>query len=357
VNIFNTGQGNGVILTHGEKLLVLDFGFNLYAGVKSSWIDKDSKKLTPGKMGKINTVIGDGILEAKMVTSHNDSDHNNLIGGPVRDEQLDDPVRSLSGDALGAVGKQLFTKVNKNRGRNGLLNLPNLQRLEGGFGTKQQAQDFLTGSLGNDVTVEAIRPSEYRNDGDNNNRNLIIRVTYGGRNLMFLGDAPSSLLSDIKETSKAFGVNKNNKNKKADFVLASHHGSEVHGEREVLYGVAELSEKAPVVVISSDAREVNGLPKSSTINNHLLKWYDNSHKDKKNKSKWDHTVREHGIRVSDNNMIRTIKTKRPIFDTSSAIADYYSLVINSEAGGDGEDSMKMYDGDSTISGADNLLAP
>jgi hypothetical protein len=331
--------------------LVLDFG---YKG-ENSWSDFDQKK------NIIDAVIGDNVLEAKMVTSHNDSDHNNLIGGPVKANLYPglaaDPVRSLSGEELGPVGKQLFAKINENREEdNPLLNI---QRLEGGFGTKQQAQNFLDGSLGDGVTVKAIRPSEYRKKEEapsDNNRNLIIKVTYGGKNLMFLGDAPSSLFSDIEESD---GKELDEEDKKADFILTSHHGSDANDERGVLYKVANKSEKAPVVVISSNPRAVDKLPKSSTID-HLLEWYkpeDRTGNLKENKTpQWNHEVKNHNVKVSGGNGFKP--TIRPIFGTSSALKGYYSLVIKSEADGDGENnSMKMYDGDPDIEGADNLLDP
>jgi beta-lactamase superfamily II metal-dependent hydrolase len=364
VNIFNTGQGNGVILTHGEKLLVLDFGHKGDLGHQVNldpWTEVNSLSLTKTKKNIINKVIGDGVLEAKMVTSHDDSDHNNLIGGPVsrlddkeRKKVAADPKRKLAeSKELGPIGNQLFAKINENRGKNGLPNLlPNLQRLEGGFGTKQQAQNFLDGSLGMDVKVEAIRPLTYRKSDNNNDKNLIVRITYAGRKLMFLGDAPSSLYTEIEnDTNEGTETNK----AEADFVLASHHGSDAHDEFGLLHRIVSRSTKAPVVVISSDPRVVDKLPKNSSISG-FLRW--------SKKRKGNRVVREHTIVSDEDGKINSKNIKEPIFITSLAKTGYYSLIIKPAvpaAGGVAvqqgvqQGDMEMYDGDPL--GAINLLGP
>jgi hypothetical protein len=184
-----------------------------------------------------------GVTHLKIAITHNHEDHLNLL----------DNLLKLIRD-------------------NDSFNIPDVHVF---YGFKGDASDsvsnavaFFNNSLGEDVGVVPIRPLQYPIVGGahkEHQRNLIVRINYGGRSVLLLGDADDALFQQLQhfpEDNFNVGLFSD-----VDTVIASHHGSNGHNEIAWIDFVIQNSRERTVsCIISSSRFGIDGIPTDGGLN-------------------------------------------------------------------------------------------
>lgn len=212
----DVGQGNAELIKVGGKSVLIDTG-------KQSEYDELLMQLDKLNVTKINTLI----------VSHPDSDHMesaDMIIQKYKVKKLIMPKVKASTQCY----QRMMSAVKKHKVK--VLNPESGQQIELASGCKAK--------------VLSVDASE-----DKNEASIVMRVTYGDRSFLYMGDATARVEMDIIEAGE---------NIASDVYLMSHHGSDT--ANGVLFVKTALASGYKHAVISVGADNTYGHPDRFVVN-------------------------------------------------------------------------------------------
>lgn len=233
---YKVGQANFVLLTHDSRALVVDCGVNdeYFAVFCKDTYKNDIRE----KLRNVNDI--------KTVVTHGHIDHKSR----VKD------LYKIIGD-INTARKLMYGRECSEISVSELYYDSNARR--------SVVQEFLTGSLGDDVNVVAIAPEVVGGTlldyDDVHQVNLVIVISYGDRSILLPGDANSALFS--YHCLYTYGFCEMIRN--CDIILLPHHGSWANGEQFWIDSVFH-NDRSRLYIVSSDPYTKHYLPKLKYIN-------------------------------------------------------------------------------------------
>lgn len=197
----DVGQGNSELIKVGKKAILIDTG-------KGSEYDELQYQLEKLKVSKINT----------LVISHPDADHMENA-----DEIISDyGVKKVIMPEIGAT-TQCYKR---------LLSAIKTKKVKTVHPEIGDTIKFAKGCKAKVLSVDA-------SSSDKNEASLVMRVTYGSRSFLYMGDATAKVESDIIDSGEEIA---------SDVYLMAHHGSDT--ANGILFQKKVLSAAYKIAVIS-----------------------------------------------------------------------------------------------------------
>lgn len=255
---YNVGQGNLVVVKNGVHSLVIDCG-NKLSFTKLKGTEKNNKE------NEFLKAIGDFIEESRvsLVITHQHFDHYNyvqklhsklrngfdrnriLIGGrSASDKPTEEQIS-------GIIDESNFCEVVENATITDKAGKPIIRDTLPLILTRK----FIFDWLGKEVEIELLLPKTSAGVGEHE-QNLVLKITYAGRSLLFPGDASGKLLDRIITTDESVLNN-------IDCMLLSHHGSNDSGELAwftLATQKAHQENSSLLTIVSSDPNGAHNLP-------------------------------------------------------------------------------------------------
>ena len=212
----DVGQGNAELIKVGNKSILFDTG-------KGSEYDELTEQLSKLKVKAISTLI----------VSHPDADHM---------ENADKFIANYH------VKKIIYPKVSSStqcfKRMTASIKKYNVKKIHPSSGQSIKLAKSCKAEV---LSVDA--------SSDKNEASLVLRVTYGSRSFLYMGDATARVEAKILASGSKIA---------SDVYLLSHHGSDT--ANGVLFQKRALSSKYKVAVISVGARNSYGHPVKTVVN-------------------------------------------------------------------------------------------
>ncbi|MDR1366529.1 MAG: hypothetical protein LBJ13_01315 [Puniceicoccales bacterium] len=301
--IYNVGQANFVIIRHSDYCLIID------CGKKRNMNQSDDKKFFASVIG----FIGDS--HKSLVITHQHDDHYNFVNSISTSEGFRGFDYILIGNLrsektageLSSLPNVLFCEVAKG----GLIkNVRDVERLSIDEEVGQLSANTLQGCLGGDVGIQLLLPDE-RAGNHEHDQNLVLKVTYQGKSILFPGDASGKLLEKIYQDGKDVLLDRVN------CILLSHHGSNDSGELEWFRQVIQRNCRQTLTIVSSDPTGRHALPWNMVKNLGLMGGYVSSH--------------QISVRGQSGGNPLQVQTTQPLFTTCDTDL-YYAITIDNGNG-------------------------
>jgi len=232
---FNSGQGNFFLLKKGSNVLAVDCGGSDIFGKLHHTYQR--RYQATGDIGRfIKTEILQNATSCDLVFTHNHSDHRNIV----------------------LYLRDIVDSINVNRGRQ--LNVREINATD--FGTVSGTISFLQDP---EITFFHWFP-EYSGQesqlyDDEHDYNLVLKLCYRNRNILFTGDASARLFTHLRqEYSKRQDLYRSLLGNISCLIMP-HHGSNRSGEYAWFYAVKDLStipDYPLLTLISSDPNPEKG---------------------------------------------------------------------------------------------------
>lgn len=240
---FNVGQGNFILLRHAETAILVDAGSKDKDDLRSSKLEERVKACLEG--AKIEAVI----------ITHTDDDHYNYLG--------EDWLKSFLRKGAPLYVGGTFEKAKKIIERLGVDSSQLHSRVPGQFWRNSSKTSALNEDIEKQLNAfipECVfeflsSPVELIHPDKTNPQSLVFLLTYGGRSILFTGDATGETLDCCLhgETPLPPNVIKNRAMmKKVNVLMVPHHGSETDGSWRWTYYVLKHSKKFLGAIISVD---------------------------------------------------------------------------------------------------------
>ena len=212
----DVGQGNAELIKVGNKSILIDTG-------KGSEYDELTTQLSKLKVSRIDTLI----------VSHPDADHM---------ENADKIIAKYK------VKKIIYPRVTSTtqcyKRMTGAIKKYRVKKVH------PFAGQTLTLAKGCKANVLAVDSSDEKNEAS-----IVMRVTYGSRSFLYMGDATAKVEGDILAAGYKVA---------SDVYLLSHHGSDT--ANGILFQKRTLSSKYKIAVISVGANNSYGHPSKEVQN-------------------------------------------------------------------------------------------
>lgn len=197
----DVGQGNAELIKAGKKTILIDTG-------KGSEYDELEYQLKKLKVSKINT----------LVISHPDADHM---------ENADDIINDYG------VKKVIMPKISATtQCYNRLLGAIKAKKVKTVHPETGDTLKFAKECKAKVLSVDA-------SSSDKNEASLVMRVTYGSKSFLYMGDATAKAESNILESGETVS---------SDVYLLAHHGSDT--ANGILFQKKVLSADDKIAIIS-----------------------------------------------------------------------------------------------------------
>lgn len=253
IYFFSVGQANFSILKTSTHALVVDCGTKRMS-------EKSETVSIHAKMQRTVKDILKGIKPTILI-SHMDDDHycglneffpmkkrcRVIVGG------IPAEVKNLPADLLGS---DVFFAENK---QNGKVKELKAKADNNGFECKDSDISLsalinsIFGKTADEPVVQCLLPSVSRSR-DRNDQSIVVKITYKDKSILLTGDASDALLENIKAANLDCFKN-------IDVMLFSHHGSNEHGELELLKKIENDLNKPILGIISSKVKGASYIPK------------------------------------------------------------------------------------------------
>lgn len=221
--ILKVGQASFVLATKEKNMLIVDCGFA-----------NDSYKSTHEEF--LEWIIAN-MESIKIIISHNHADHKNQI----------ENLKALS---------RLITNENI------LSAEPNR--------TKEKIDQFLVGTLGNEISFETLYPPNldgtdlvHNTQNTIHNDNLIIKIIYQQKGILLTGDPSAALFKYFKKSDQLTNQFFNN----ICCMLHPHHGSNNNKENEWIKLWKQAYKSKKILFISSDPVGRDKIPAEDHLTN------------------------------------------------------------------------------------------
>jgi beta-lactamase superfamily II metal-dependent hydrolase len=217
VCFFDTGHGNFTIVKKGYKALIIDCGASSNPNGLVTTKYQNLFAVSGSSMMALKGFLS-GITQCETVISHNHRDHDNLYD----------------------VIKQTFAGLppKRNSWTTNALDTLNL----------------LKNALGPDVEIIPIRPDTWTTYvNEEHDKNLIVKVKFAGRSILFTGDASPQLITEMLNDPRY-----HNDLIDVDILVLPHHGSNQSGELLSFYAI-----NPELCVVCGDPEEQYNLPWST----------------------------------------------------------------------------------------------
>lgn len=213
----DVGQGNAELIKAGKKTILIDTG-------KGSEYDELEYQLKKLKVSKINT----------LVISHPDADHM---------ENADDIINDYG------VKKVIMPKISATtQCYNRLLSAIKAKKVKTVHPEIGDTLKFAKECKAKVLSVDA-------SSSDKNEASIVMRVTYGTKSFLYMGDATAKVESDILDSGETVS---------SDVYLMSHHGSDT--ANGILFQRKVLSSGDKIAVISVGKDNPYGHPDNNVVN-------------------------------------------------------------------------------------------
>ena len=213
----DVGQGNAELIKAGKKTVLIDTG-------KGSEYDELEYQLKKLNVSKINT----------LVISHPDADHM---------ENADDIINDYG------VKKVIMPKISATtQCYNRLLGAIKAKKVKTVHPEIGDTLTFAKNCKANVLSVDA-------SSSDKNEASIVMRVTYGSKSFLYMGDATAKVESDILDSGETVS---------SDVYLMSHHGSDT--SNGILFQRKVLSSGDKIAVISVGKDNSYGHPDNNVVN-------------------------------------------------------------------------------------------
>lgn len=214
----NVGQGNSELIKAGKKTILIDTG-------KGSEYDELEYQLKKLKVSKINT----------LVITHPDADHMENADDIIEDYGVKKVIMPEITSTTKCY-KELISTIENNKVKT----------------VHPDTGDTITFAKGCKAKILSVDASS----SDKNEASIVMRVTYGKRSFLYMGDATAKVESDIIESGATIA---------SDVYLLSHHGSDT--ANGILFQKKALSaEKYQIAIISVGKDNSYGHPVKQVVN-------------------------------------------------------------------------------------------
>ena len=245
--VYNVGQANLVVIRHDNHSLIIDCG-KAKKDIKDVDILNSIFNFINGT--QISLVIthqhADHYDFAKKIHSKLNKNFQFILTGGLRNSKLP--------EVLSSIPNLQFCKVQENgaiQDANGTeVGILNTNTLQNCFAPN-------VGVLGRDVGVQLLLSDTWVGD-QAHDQNLVLKVTYGRKSMLFPGDASGKLLDKI--ITRFSPPNSRGDLEDIDCMLLSHHGSNDSGELEWFRQVNQHNFFPLLVIVSSDPGGNDKLP-------------------------------------------------------------------------------------------------
>lgn len=243
---FNVGQGNFILLRHKETVILVD------AGSKNK---DDKRPCFPNPKDRVEACLKGAEIKAVIIT-HTDDDHYNYLGKDWLKKFLQKGAPIYVGgtfenakriiEGLGVDSSQLHSRV---LGRS-WYNSPTTSL------TNENIEEKLNVLIPGCVFNFLCSPRELIHSDETNPQSLVFLLTYGGRSILFTGDATGETLDCCLYGGSPLPdiVGKNRElMKRVNILMVPHHGSETDGSfRWTHYVLKHSKENFLGAIISVD---------------------------------------------------------------------------------------------------------
>jgi beta-lactamase superfamily II metal-dependent hydrolase len=249
IRIFKVGQANAVLLTKDNTALVVDCGNGSRYG----------QSFDNGLCGQ--SIKRDNVLsqcdQLKIIITHDHDDHYNAINAF---KGVVDKIKNII-NIISIWNEALYDSFSGYK-KVGVFKHGNWQ-YAGWLNGADNINGYLSGALGDDVTVTCLRPDKFEdtllNPEKEHDNNVLLYIEYRGIGILLPGDANSTLLAyHMLHTPNFINTLKN-----VNILLIPHHGSAKSGEQlwiDAIFGGVG-NNKIKMLFISSDPEEENKIPK------------------------------------------------------------------------------------------------
>lgn len=233
---FNVGQGNFILLRHKETAILVD------AGSKNK---SDKLSCFPNPRSRVETCLK-GVKIKAIIITHTDDDHYNYLGEEWLKEFLSKDAPIYVGgtfekakkivESLGLNASCVHSRVPGEPWYNSVTNTE----------TNENVEKRLNGLISGCVFNFLCSPRKLIHPDETNSQSLVFLLTYGGRSILFTGDATGETLDCCLygETPLSDEVKKNcTLTKKVNILIVPHHGSETDGSLRWTHYVSKHSRK------------------------------------------------------------------------------------------------------------------
>ncbi len=314
VYFFKAGQGNVVLLKNrsSKKSLLIDCGFGDRI-FKSDGIAKIKTKTIISEV--INIIDKD---KCPVILTHQHDDHYNGITQLIGEIGGKLPLLIVGGN------KNLRTELKKN--------LPEIiqdtQNFADSFDFFQvdksclnEISNRLSNILGQEITIQCLLPGQSVGSSSEHEQNLVIKITYAGRSILFPGDASGKLIDQIaKDNDGCFSD--------IDVWVMPHHGSNTENAWRLytyLYNNPKNVKFPCLTLISSDpdSNKREHLPNSITTSLKFLPPTEALIKNHLNYFCIPHSCKAYSADTSVDHFVG----KTSLFETCNADNNYYKITI------------------------------
>ncbi len=237
IHFISVGQGDSILVELNEDtVLLIDAGSGSTAYAPTA--------VSAPYYEYLASIIGKGDIDY-LIVSHPDADHINMLSNVITTYQVNEIFYNDYPD-----GSQTYHKVEENAEKEPNCILHEITTVDDSmFVVEKDGYKFTVFSAGNDG---------FTGKKDSNNMSLICLLEYGGRKVLFTGDAETEeeawFISQIEDTYGSLDV---------DVLKAGHHGSDTSSSEIFLDTI-----QAEYAVISVGENNSYGHPKQSTLDHY-----------------------------------------------------------------------------------------